>query len=330
MQTILIFCGGDGSEHEISLTSAAFVEKNLLALGTYQVIKVLIHNHQFFYQDQPGYFNAQGQFCCAEQCFKVDCVIPVLHGIPGETGDIQAFLELLHIPYIGCRSESSRYCFNKVTTKLYLNALSIPNSPFAIISANTQEQRKVATDFFAKYQDVYVKSASQGSSIGCYHVKDAKDLLPRVEEAFKYSAEVIIEKNIIHRELEVAAYTYNGELVTTSPGEIIMPSNVFYTFDEKYSQNSSTTTTVEPKGLKESDLKLINDYARRAFLGLKLRDLSRIDFFLSEEDGVLINEINTFPGMTPISMFPKMLEHHGDSITEFFKQAIDRAIEEQA
>ena len=117
-----------------------------------------------------------------------------------------------------------------------------------------------------------------------------------------------------------------GKLVITDPGEIIMPDNVFYTFEEKYSSTSATVTTVTPKGLTQDEINTIKDYARRAFEGLKLRDLSRIDFFLSKEDGILINEINTFPGATPISMFPKMLSHHGETMQEFLAQAVKRAI----
>ena len=113
------------------------------------------------------------------------------------------------------------------------------------------------------------------------------------------------------------------------PGEIIIPDNKFYTFDEKYSKDSGTITTVTPDNLSEEDIHTIQDMARRAFIGLKLRDLSRIDFFLSKEDGILINEINTFPGATPISMFPKMLEHNGDVMSDFLAKAVKKAISEK-
>ena len=104
-----------------------------------------------------------------------------------------------------------------------------------------------------------------------------------------------------------------------------MPDNLFYTFDEKYSKDSGSVTTVEPQNLSDEIKQMIRDYARKAYLGLKLRDLSRIDFFLSDHNEIIINEINTFPGMTPISMFPKLLEHNGHQMTEFLRQAIERA-----
>lgn len=326
---ILLMCGGDGSEHEISLLSAKFIEKQLNLTKDFNVIKVVIHNHQFMLDEKTsGYFDADGDFVFGDKKVKVDCVVPCIHGIPGETGDIQSFLNIYNIPFIGCDAEASRYCFNKITTKLYFDALGIPNTPYAIIPLKTEKYKTVALEFFDKYNDIYVKAASQGSSVGCYHVTKRDDVWDSIVEAFQYSTEVIIEKNIIHRELEVAAYEIDGELKITNPGEIIIPDNLFYTFEEKYSKNSGTITTVTPENLTSEEIAKIRDLARRAFVGLKLRDLSRIDFFLSKEDGILINEINTFPGATPISMFPKMLAHNGDNMADFLAKAVKKAISE--
>lgn len=324
---ILLMCGGDGSEHEISLLSAKFIEEQLNLTKDFNVIKVVIHNHQFMLDDKTsGYFDADGDFVFGNKKVKVDCVVPCIHGIPGETGDIQSFLNIHNIPFIGCDAEASRYCFNKITTKLYFDALGIPNTPYAIIPLKTEQYKAAALEFFDKYKDIYVKAASQGSSVGCYHVTKRDDVWDSIVEAFQYSTEVIIEKNIIHRELEVAAYEIDGELKITNPGEIIIPDNLFYTFEEKYSKNSGTITTVTPENLTSGEIAKIRDLAKRAFVGLKLRDLSRIDFFLSKEDGILINEINTFPGATPISMFPKMLTHNGDNMAEFLAKAVKKAI----
>lgn len=326
---ILLMCGGDGSEHEISLLSAKFIEKQLNLTKDFNVIKVVIHNHQFMLDEKTsGYFDADGDFVFGDKKVKVDCVVPCIHGIPGETGDIQSFLNIHSIPFIGCDAEASRYCFNKITTKLYFDALGIPNTPYAIIPLKTEKYKTVALEFFDKYNDIYVKAASQGSSVGCYHVTKRDDVWDSIVEAFQYSTEVIIEKNIIHRELEVAAYEIDGELKITNPGEIIIPDNLFYTFEEKYSKNSGTITTVTPENLTSEEIAKIRDLARRAFVGLKLRDLSRIDFFLSKEDGILINEINTFPGATPISMFPKMLAHNGDNMADFLAKAVKKTISE--
>lgn len=331
MTNILLLCGGDGAEHSVSLVSADFLESKLKKNSDFNVLRVTIHDHHFVLADgQFGSFDADGNFCYGTQLFKVDCVVPCIHGIPGETGDIQSFLDILNIPFIGCGAEASRNCFNKISTKLYLTALGIPNTPFAILAADNDVYHAKAEVFFDEHHgDVYVKAASQGSSVGCYHVTDKEELHKKITEAFGYSSEVILEKNIIHRELEVAVYELNGELKVTTPGEIIMPENVFYTYEEKYSKDSATVTTVEPQDLEEKVVEEIRDYARRAFVGLKLCDLSRIDFFLSKDDGILLNEINTFPGETPISMFPKLLEHNGDTMEDFLSCAIAKAVAEK-
>ncbi len=147
-----------------------------------------------------------------------------------------------------------------------------------------------------------------------------------MNKAFTYSEQVLIEKAIKPRELEIAAYQYGDELVITKPGEVSCPDDKFYTYEEKYSSDSHSTTTVEASGLTDEQVEQIRTYARKAFVQMKLKDLSRIDFFLSEDDEILLNEINTFPGMTPISMFPKMLEHNGHKFGgAYLEQAIKAA-----
>lgn len=330
MINVLLLCGGDGAEHSISLISADYAEKKLRENRDLNVLRATVHDHGFVLSDgSRGYFADGGVFSYNGEKYKVDCVVPVIHGVPGETGDLQSFLSILGIPFIGCGSEASRNCFNKITTKLYLSALGIPNTPYTMISTENDEGKKKALEFFDRYKNVYVKAASQGSSVGCYHVSERNELLDKLHEAFGFSSEVIIEKNIVHRELEVAAYEMDGRLNVAGPGEIIMPDNVFYTYEEKYSKDSGTVTTVEPKGLSDKDIETICEYARRAFIGLKLRDLSRIDFFLSPDEGVLINEINTFPGMTPISMFPKLLEHEKIDMAAFLGSCVRRAVKEK-
>lgn len=220
-------CGGDGSEHEISLLSAKFIEKQLNLTKDFNVIKVVIHNHQFMLDEKPldtltqmvilySAIKSKSRLCCS------------LHSRNSWWNWwYSVFLNIHNIPFIGCDAEASRYCFNKITTKLYFDALGIPNTPYAIIPLKTEQYKTVALEFFDKYNDIYVKAASQGSSVGCYHVTKRDDVWDSIVEAFQYSTEVIIEKNIIHRELEVAAYEIDGELKITNPGEIIIPDNLF-------------------------------------------------------------------------------------------------------
>jgi D-alanine-D-alanine ligase len=245
--------------------------------------------------------------------------VPCIHGFPGETGDIQSMLELIGLPYLGCGSEGSKLCFNKVSTKLWLSALDIPNTPFLFLSTNNEAAHAQAHTAFRNWGAVFVKAASQGSSVGCYKVTDAAALSEAVNAAFGYSDQVLVEKAVRPRELEVAVYRYNDQLVATRPGEIATPSDSFYSYEEKYSAGSHSTTYLEAPNLSEEQVATIREYALKAFSQLGLKDLSRIDFFLTEDNEILLNEINTFPGMTPISMFPKLLEHNGHVFAEFLE-----------
>lgn len=325
-QNILLVCGGDGSEHDISLISAEFIYQKLCANNDFNVIKVCLTNNEFIdANNNKGYFDGKGGFNINNEHYKIAALVPCIHGIPAESGAFQGFLELNAINYIGCDMQASINCFNKITTKLYLNAIDIPNTPFLIIKDKGQKSLDKAYEYFNIWQDVYIKAACQGSSIGCYHVTSSSELKDCIYEAFSYSNEVLMEKTIVHRELEVAAFEINGELIISDPGEIIMPDNEFYSFEQKYAKDSQTTTTTEPANLSDDIIHEIKEHAYLAFKALKLRDLSRIDFFLSDDNEVLLNEINTFPGMTPISMFPKLLEASGYDMTEFLTQCINRA-----
>ncbi len=331
MYQILLLCGGDGSEHDISLTSSKFIEDQLAKITNITVNKAILHKN---YWETPSgekcFLNNRHEFIVNNQKVStVDYVIPCIHGFPGETGDIQSYLELIGIKYLGCPSEGSKLCFNKVSTKLWLSSLDIPNTPYVFLSENTQAAHAQAFQAMRKWGSVFVKAASQGSSVGCYKVTDLSKLPDAINDAFKYSQQVLIEKAEKPRELEVAVYEYKNQLIATKPGEILTNTETFYSFEEKYSSDSKTSTAVEAQNLSDEQISLIREYACKAFTHLKLKDLSRVDFFLTENNEILLNEINTFPGMTPISMFPKMLEHHGENMVDFLKDRIDSALNQK-
>ncbi|MDO9181990.1 MAG: D-alanine--D-alanine ligase [Bacteriovorax sp.] len=328
-KNILLLCGGGGTEHEISLVSSKYIEKTLNDIGLYNVIKVEIGKDKIF--RKLSFDNIQGEV--VEMNFKrqligpktedIHLVVPCIHGPPGETGEIQTFFELIGLPYIGCGPEASINCFNKVTSKLWFNALEIPNTPFEFLAS--MEDKIRAHNFFDRYGKVFVKAASQGSSVGCFQVFSKKDLDNVLLEAFKYSSYVLIEKMVIARELEISTYEYEGKIIATIPGEINCPSK-FYSYEEKYDPNSLTTTEIVAPNLPVEAVEKMRNYAIKAFTHLKLRHLSRIDFFYTDEKEIFLNEINTFPGMTPISMFPKMMEKNGHSFPKFFKDIVAKNI----
>ncbi|WP_019615850.1 D-alanine--D-alanine ligase [Psychromonas ossibalaenae] len=323
---LLLLCGGGGDEHAISLMSADYFETSLAKLADINVLRIELDcNGQYRTQagDECELTNSrQIRFADKDkESWPVDYVIPCIHGYPGETGDIQSYLELINLPYFGCNSEASRNCFNKVTAKMWFSALDIPNTPYLFLNDYNEQALAQAEPALKEWGSVFIKAASQGSSVGCYRVDAQEQLSSSLQEAFTYSPYVVVEKTINARELEVAVYELNGEVIATKPGEIICADNTFYTFDEKYASNSQAETKIEAEISLETS-EQIQDYAVKVFKGMKLSHLSRIDFFLTPDNEILLNEINTFPGLTPISMFPKMLENHGDNFSEFLYSSI--------
>ncbi|EHK5108023.1 D-alanine--D-alanine ligase [Vibrio parahaemolyticus] len=327
IKNILLLCGGGSSEHEISLLSANFVEQQLNLIQNVKVTRVEIKNEGWVTdQGELVYLDLNTkQLCSNESNQTIDFIVPCIHGFPGETGDIQSLFEIAGIPYLGCGPEASSNSFNKITSKLWYDALDIPNTPYLFLTRNDEDAHRQAEQAFEKWGKVFVKAARQGSSVGCYSVTKKQAIAKAVNDAFGYSDQVLVEKAVKPRELEVAAYEMNGELHITKPGEVIAPDGAFYSYDEKYSSSSHSLTEVEAKNLTQEQIDKIRHVSETVFKQMNLRHLSRIDFFLTEDNEIYLNEVNTFPGMTPISMFPKMLQNNGHKFHEFLEDCINSA-----
>ncbi|EGQ8159427.1 D-alanine--D-alanine ligase [Vibrio parahaemolyticus] len=325
IKNILLLCGGGSSEHEISLLSANFVEQQLNLIQNVKVTRVEIKNEGWVTdQGELVYLDLNTkQLCSNESNQTIDFIVPCIHGFPGETGDIQSLFEIAGIPYLGCGPEASSNSFNKITSKLWYDALDIPNTPYLFLTRNDEHAHRQAEQAFEKWGKVFVKAARQGSSVGCYSVTKKQAIAKAVNDAFGYSDQVLVEKAVKPRELEVAAYEMNGELHITKPGEVIAPDGAFYSYDEKYSSSSHSLTEVEAKNLTQEQIDKIRHASETVFKQMNLRHLSRIDFFLTEDNEIYLNEVNTFPGMTPISMFPKMLQNNGHKFHEFLEDCIN-------
>ncbi|MDA0148330.1 D-alanine--D-alanine ligase [Vibrio sp. LaRot3] len=326
--SILLLCGGGSSEHEVSLVSANYLQSQLELTEEFSVIRVEMKKDGWFTENgELALLDTNtGQLNFADTSLHIDFVVPCIHGFPGETGDIQSLLELSGIPYLGCRAEASTNSFNKITSKLWYDALGIPNTPYLFLSEDNQESYTRSVEAFNQWGSVFVKAACQGSSVGCYKVTELSELQKAISDAFTYSDQVLVEQAVKPRELEVAAYEYNGELVLTKPGEVKAPEDAFYSYEEKYAETSHSTTDIEAQNLTEDQLESIRVNAEKVFKQMKLRHLSRIDFFLTPDGQIYLNEVNTFPGMTPISMFPKMLENNGDKFHEFLAYCVNSSI----
>tara|TARA_Y100000385_G_C13020025_1_gene605744 strand:+ start:291 stop:1286 length:996 start_codon:yes stop_codon:yes gene_type:complete len=327
-KNLLLIYGGGGTEHEVSMISSSFL-KSQIDEDIYNIVEIEItHAGVWRHYSDTVEINFNGELVVNEKiAFKVDIVVPCLHGFPGETGDLQSFLEMNGIAYIGCNSETSKLCFNKISTKLWLEAYNIETTPFLAINSPDDEELKRVEDFQKIHSELFIKASNQGSSVGCFPLKEASEIPDTVVAAFALSPYVVVEKNIEGRELEVSVFRYNNETHATLPGEIICP-NKFYSYEEKYQDESATQTMIEAEGLTPEQIKKIKAMSIKSYQVLKLRHLSRIDFFLSKDGELLINEINTFPGMTPISMFPKMMENYGVKFKDFLSQILEDSIAE--
>lgn len=326
---VLLICGGGSTEHDISLISAKYLLAQLQNIPDINV-------HYLCIERDGRRTNLEGEDCelrksgeifnkSTEEIIRLNYAIPCIHGPPGENGQIQSVFELMGLPFLGAGSEASITCFNKVSTKLWLESLGIKTAPFIFLSHWDRDSKiKVEKFFEESNSDVFIKASNQGSSVGCFHVTDKNQIEEKCKEAFRFSPFVLLETTQRGRELEVAAYEYKDAIYTTAPGEIICPDG-FYDFDEKYNEKSRTKTLPHAENLDQETISKIKEIAHKAFRGLKLKDLARIDFFLTNDNQILINEINTFPGHTPISMFPMMMEANGLHYVEFLKDRIKAA-----
>lgn len=327
-KNVLLLCGGGSSEHEISLRSVKFYEECMAQMPNVQTIRIEIDKQGQWVDSSGKRYLLDGKRMLrafaqdGDPGIHVDVAIPCIHGYPGETGDLQSYFEMIGLPYFGCNSETSKMCFNKITTKMWATALGVENTPYIFVSENNEEAKTKLLSFQKEHGDIVVKASNQGSSVGCYMITKDGNALKALDDAFKLSPFVLIEKRMHPRELEVSAYEYDGKLQISYPGEIVTPTSTFYTYEEKYSSQSESKTFIRAENVTPEQVKTITDYATKLYYGLKIRHLSRIDFFL-DNGKIYLNEINTFPGSTSISMFPKMLEANGHSFVEYLKQHIE-------
>ena len=321
---IAIFFGG-AQESKISEISMSYLKAAALSLGINPII-IKIDEKNSLWHDGHKCTLAENGLVIDNKFYTIDYAIPCIHGHPGETGFIQVLFDFYNINYMGASFEASQLCFNKASTKLWAEKFSIKTTPFIIISKLSDTEIKKAELFYETYGDVFIKSATQGSSIGCYKVlkNNKEELHEAIHKSFDFGEYVLVEKFIKVRELEVSAYEHNGKLIVSPPGEILTDGS-FYDYNEKYSKSSKVETDISAKNLPDNIIQSIEEISKKIFSLFKLKDLARIDFFLKESGELLLNEINTFPGLTEISMFPKMMEENGLPFNQYIENCIFRS-----
>ena len=268
---------------------------------------------------------------------KLDVVFPVLHGLYGEDGTIQGLLELLKIPYVGCGVLASSVGMDKVYSKIVFEKAQIPQASYFYIRKVNQDYiyiDKEFNEFTLKLDEiinkvsenikypVFVKPSNSGSSVGVKKAEDNKELKEAVEYAAKFDSKILIEQGIVGKEIECAVLG-NDEVISSCTGEV-KAADEFYSYDAKY--NNQESKTVIPADITEEKSEEIRKLAQKAFKSIDGKGLARVDFFVEEEtEKIYINEINTLPGFTNISMYPMMFEHSGVSYSELLDKLISLA-----
>ncbi|HQZ14450.1 MAG TPA: D-alanine--D-alanine ligase family protein [Acidimicrobiia bacterium] len=341
---VAVIYGGQSAEREVSAVSARAVLQNLDA-EKYEVLPIIIEE--------------DGEWVFAEETYKqlevsrfelpktlslkgsdivdrsgaiqvggnpVDLVIPMLHGPYGEDGTIQGFLEMANIPYVGTSVLGSALCMNKIAAKNMLTSQLIPTVPFIY----TRENELVG--FVDKVETIisypcFVKPANMGSSVGITKAHDRDELADAIETALMYDEWILVEKAVVAREIEMSVMG-DQEIQVSVPGEIV-PGEEFYSYSDKYVTDSAELRIPAP--LAEREMAAAQELAIRAYKALCCDGMARVDLFYEKDTGAwMVNELNTIPGFTPISMFPKLFEYSGKNYTQLLDELINIAMSRQA
>lgn len=340
--------GGVSSEHEVSLMSATSVLKNIDS-EKYNIYKIGITKEgaSYLYNGEIDAIQSnqwQGKDCvpCVispdrshhgiivmgekTEIIRLDVVFPVLHGKNGEDGTFQGLMALAGIPYVGCDTLSSACCMDKAVTKTLLDNAQIKNAKWECVLQ--YQYQKDSEDCLRRIEEAlgypcFVKPANAGSSVGITKASDRTSLIKAFELAFQHDKKVVVETAIQGKEIECAVLG-NAEPIASLLGEIV-PCNEFYDYDAKYLANK--TETFVPARISDSTAQAIRKIAIQAYLALGCEGFSRVDFFLTGDNEIILNEINTIPGFTSISMYPQLMAASGIPYSELIDRLIELALE---
>ena len=336
---IAVIFGGESNEYEVSLSSAYSV---LLEIDKekYNVIKIGItkdgkwylyegessrilndtwhkskEKKELFIDVNKGLLIAEGK------PLKIDKILPVLHGEYGEDGRYASIFDALKISYSGCDFFAGAISMDKDITKLIAKREGVPVAKWIVaFKKDLKNMGRIYKETEKIGYPVFVKPSRCGSSVGVSRVNSPKELKRALEYAFLVCDKALIEEKIDGVESEVALVLRKGELVISSVGQIKHGSE-FYDYNTKY--NSVNAQYIIPAKLTEKSEKLVKKYAKKLWYALQIKDLCRMDFFVNDNGEVVFNEVNTFPGFTGISMFPKLLMYDGHSFKDIINYILN-------
>ena len=342
LKVALLF-GGRSGEHEVSVRSAVSVASGLA--GRHDVQPVLIdHDGDWWLQKGPeprpeggeavfvvpsprdgGRLRRTGDAC---EAARPDVYFPVLHGTFGEDGTIQGLLELAAVAYVGSGVAASAAAMDKELMKALFAAAGLPQTAYRVLRGRPEGKERERELLEELALPLFVKPANLGSSVGVSKVRRAEELQPALDLAFSYDRKVVVEAGMDAREIEVAVLG-NERPEASLPGEII-PDREFYDYESKYSAESRTQLRI-PATLGEPLTSQVRDLGVRAFQAVDASGYGRVDFLVERSTSrALVNEINTIPGFTSISMFPKMWEATGLPYADLLDQLLRLGLDRQA
>ncbi len=333
-KTVALLFGGKSQEYEVSCRSAATLLAALTEVG-YRVLPIGISRageFLLFRGDKERIASAawEGSAACTPVWFcprggvmtadgrqlRIDIIFPALHGQNGEDGHLQGFLDTVGIPYVGCGTAASVLAWNKTRAKACAIAAGVPTLPWV-------ETRRVGAEdaiLSRLSYPIFIKPVFSGSSVGAGRADDAPSLAAALDAAACVSDTILAEPCVAGQELEIAVLD-DGEPLISRVGEVI-PNSTFYDYDTKYC--SDTARTVIPARLSDNIAETARQYARCMFTALGCRHLARVDFFAVGER-LYFNEINTLPGFTSISMYPRLMEDSGIPLSALVRRLAEAA-----
>lgn len=351
---VMVLFGGRSGEHEVSLSSGLSVMQGLREAG-YEVVPVGITREGLWLRHERALeilvgaageralMNTRPLAASPEEVAAglaeasplpspawfqgIDVVFPVLHGPYGEDGTIQGLLELLGVPYVGCGVAASAVGMDKALMKRLFQAAGLPVVEHLVVAASEWREapRRIveAVEAHLRYP-VFVKPSNLGSSVGVSKVKAREELATAVEEALRYDHKILIEQGVNAREIECSVLG-NSHPEVSLPGEIL-PSREFYDYVAKYLDDSSTLLIPAP--LEPRQVETVQRLALRAYRALDCTGMARVDFLMDREEEVFyVSEVNTIPGFTPISMYPKLWEASGLPYPQLLSRLVELALE---
>lgn len=343
--------GGISSEHDVSKVSGTSVISNL-DKEKYDILPIYIDKKGNWYKYEKNINEIQildidsdiskdiKPMSDIENILKsLDVVFPVLHGLGGEDGSIQGMFELFNIPYIGCGILASSVGMDKAYTKIIFEKAGIKQAKYEYIRRFNENYIYIDKNFNEEILNInevvqridnnlkypmFIKPSNSGSSVGINKANNIEELKSSIEYASKFDKKILIEEGLIGKEVECAVLG-NEEVIGSCVGEI-KPAEDFYTFDAKYKNQESKVLI--PASIPEKMSNKIRKLAIKAFKSIDGKGLSRVDFFANEETNeIYINEINTLPGFTTISMYPKLFEQVGIKYSDLLDKLIKLALE---